>query len=184
MALSVRQKVFFFVGLNLAIYGIALVILGAWAGFFWLHGASGATSWCGILFIMCGVWNIVIAIDQDPKTEIAGLSLSGLIVNMGAVFVGIMVIGFSTWAAIDHLEAGVIYGDFRAGGTEQRIELYVTVLLLGAFGFILSLIALMADCCCGAFFGPGIVVDDRDACGPYGPEYTRGGAYPYPPPRY
>ncbi len=68
-----------------------------------------------------------------------------------------MIIGFSTWASIDILERGIIYGDYTTG-TEQQIELYVTVILLGAFGHILGLIALMADCCCGAFFQPGIEV--------------------------
>ena len=81
--------------------------------------------------------------------------MSGLLVNMFAVFIGIAIIGFSTWAAWDNLDRGIIYGET---GTERQIELYITIILLGTFSFILALVAMMADCCCNAFFAPGIPV--------------------------
>ena len=40
---------FFFVGLNIALYGLALMIMGTWLLDKTAHGASGSAMWFGIL---------------------------------------------------------------------------------------------------------------------------------------
>ena len=69
--------------------------------------------------------------------------------NMLVIIVGLIIIGFATWGALDHLTQGIIVGDSTVGGTEQAIEVYVTIVLLAVFGFLLGMITLMADCYCG-----------------------------------
>ena len=40
---------FFFVGLNIALYGLALMIMGTWLLDKTAHGASGSAMWFGII---------------------------------------------------------------------------------------------------------------------------------------
>ncbi|XP_072014456.1 uncharacterized protein [Amphiura filiformis] len=171
MALNARQKMFFFVGLNIALYGLCLIVLGAWHLDYTPHGAAGVSMWCGIILIMCGVGDVIISIDCDDKDYIGGFSIGAILANMIAVFVGIAVIGFSTWAAWDDLDIGIIYGV-----TESAIEIYVTVVLLGAFSMILALVALMFDCCCN---GSGLTIYDDSY--PERGYPAPAGVYPYPP---
>lgn len=169
MALDTRQKLFFFTGLVIALYGLALTIVGLWSLNYTVHGASGASMWCGIVIIMCGVGNIIISLDSDEKDSIGGFSVGALVGNMIAMLMGILVIAFATWGSFDHLEEGIEYAV-----TEPSIDVYITVVLMGIFVMILSLIAMMFDCCCrgpsGLMGGP---VPQQPQPYPY-----HGGAYP------
>ena len=75
-------------------------------------------------------------------------SVGALVGNLIAMLMGILVIAFATWGSYDHLEEGI------DAETEQSIDVYITVVLMGIFVWILSLIAMMYDCCCR---GPGMM---------------------------